>query len=241
MSEVKIAMNDALDTKALAKHYKEHGWVKIDQILSEEAAEAVFKSIFEDVAWFVVMPRPGDGVRQWFTGNDMQNMPRRQQTALLQDVYKMGQTGFSYSHHAYPMKESREQKWKIDILLQRFFDFLEEDALADLIKAITGKVEKSDVSAEAVWFRRDHFRSKHSDKTISDKASVGFHFDFTKEWNDDWGGLNLIFDGDGKLETALAPSFNSLTIYNPEKMRSHSYQASFATGFNLGVIGYFNA
>lgn len=237
MSKTTFKLNDALDLKALAKHYKEHGWVHIPNFLDPEQAEAVYRSIFDDVKWWYVFMLNGE--RRWLTGQEYEALPRRQKTEALQSIYAAGRDGHSYFHLAYPMKESRELKWDPEMFLQDYFDYLDGDDFAAFINSITGKKDAKNLSCEATWFRRDYFRTSYTNLDDSEKATVGFLIDFTKDWKADWGGLTHIHDKDGNLEKAIVPSFNSITIMKADVVRSKTYQASYCGEFNLGINGYF--
>lgn len=230
-------INPSIDIAAAAKTFREKGRVQVPDILPPEQAEAIYQCLQNDVPWRYVM---NDGeTNHEFTQDDIKRLSNEQRTNMWNKIRAGARDGFQYHYWSYPMLDAYMQKRDPELLLHKYFEFINSPDTLDIIRQITGIDDIIKGDAQATWFGPDQFLTRHNDDPKKEFRRAAFVFNFTKNWLPDWGGYLLFFDESFNVTEGIKPSFNALNMFAVPAEHSVSYVPSFANGHRYGITGWF--
>jgi SM-20-related protein len=227
-------LDPALEPTRLAAHYRARGRLHLPGILERDGALTLYRHLAQEARWSLVL----------FDGRDTRELKPEQRThpdvdrELAAYAYAGAQKGFQFLYEARTVENLPALRARDETLIARFVDFLNSAAFVDFAQRLTGADDIAWADAQATCYRPGHFLTMHDDRTVANNRRAAYVFNFTPEWNVDWGGLLQFIDGDGHVAEAYVPRFNALNIFTVPQLHSVSCVAPFARGARYSVTGW---
>lgn len=235
-------INPAIDRAACRKAFERDGMVRIDKVLREDFADAVYQCLAHDVPWRLMHYNPG-AKGPAVVGRLFPEQRRAMSPTELEDLEKrvLSEAGeqFQYLYEGYDVLDARRQGLEPGLLLQQFLSFMGTDELFSFIRDVTGDDEFNRVDCHAARYTAGHFLREHVDSSPFENRRMAYVFYFTQDWHPDFGGLTYFLDEAGEVTHTFIPGFNSLTLFKVPVGHCVSQVTSFAPGARHSITGWF--
>ncbi|NMP33371.1 proline hydroxylase [Thalassotalea sp. M1531] len=218
---------------ALKDAFDGQGIVRIFNFLEPEAAHELSTHIAEKVAFknaFFLNNQNREA-----SDEEIANLSVEERRNLYRGIYQLaGQgTGFLYGRH----KVSQDS----DDVLTEFLSKLNETSCIDLIRDITGNKVVSHADAQVTRYRVGDFLTRHIDNIPGETRRFAYVLGLSPQWHPDWGGLLQLFEQNGTPTSSYMPVFNSLTVFDVNKVHSVTSVAPFSPQSRYSITGWFRA
>ena len=190
-------INPDLDIPALADEFRQHGKIRISNVLTEDFANQVFTCLDDNVPWRVMYyNHKGKGPevvgriypQQWAV------MSEEQKQALIERVREEAGNNFHYLYNGYDVLDARRKGQDPQLFLQTFLDFVGSDEYFNFIRQVSGDQVFNRVDCHAARYLPGHFLKEHVDSSPFENRQMAYVFNFTRNWDADFGGLTLFLD-----------------------------------------------
>ena len=190
-------INPDLDIPALADEFRQHGKIRISNVLTEDFANQVFTCLDDNVPWRVMYyNHKGKGPevvgriypQQWAV------MSEEQKQALIERVREEAGNNFHYLYNGYDVLDARRKGQDPQLFLQKFLDFVGSHEYFNFIRQVSGDQVFNRVDCHAARYLPGHFLKEHVDSSPFENRHMAYVFNFTRNWDADFGGLTLFLD-----------------------------------------------
>ena len=233
-----FSLNPAIDQQAARGQFASDGRIQIPNVLTPDSALAARRMLADETVWGIKYCEdrkrfllPGRGLAKELAG------AAAAIDSMLGD--RLGSTktfAYVYATHDYSPKGVARDKE--DALGQHVMRQMNQPAVLDLVRDVTGERAIGRASANITLFRPRHFLRVHLDGR--DGRCFGFVLNLcSREWKEEWGGHLLFHDSDGNLVARFPAGFNALTLFDIEQRHSVSVVAKDAPPDRLAVSGWF--
>jgi len=249
LSPVKIKMtaavpriNPELDIPALAEEFQKGGKIRIQGVLTEEFANDIFACLENDVPWrLMYYNHQGKGPevvgrvypQQWDV------MSEQQKQDLVDRINEEAKDKFQYFYNAYDVLAARRKALDPQLFLQKFLDFMGSDELFGFIQQVSNDRVFNRVDCHACRYLPGHFLKEHVDSSPHENRHMAYVFNFTRNWDADFGGLTHFLDDQHKVTETFTPDFNTLTLFKVPVPHSVSVVSPFAPNPRYSITGWF--
>ncbi len=240
MSNPEINLNPHLDVAGLKAFFQENKRLHIPGIINEEAAEAVYNSLKNEIA-FNLAYNDDEGQKDLYA-RDQKTMSLAERQAFHQKIMTRARTGtFQYLYGSFAVGDAYRQGLINDMYVALFFEFVNTPAVINLIQGITGIKGIKRASMQATAYGPGHFLTDHNDFDPEKDRKIAYVFNMTRDWKAEWGGILQFLEEDGVTESGLIPSFNALNIFLVPQRHIVSQVATYAPKVRFGLTGWFMA
>jgi Rps23 Pro-64 3,4-dihydroxylase Tpa1-like proline 4-hydroxylase len=230
-------LNSKVDVSALAAQYLKSRRLDIANILQDQAANAIFDALAENVPWQFTY-REHDK-QQIMAPGGLEALEPDKQAALGQRIFASAQSDFQYAYYMHSLVDLYFREPNSNSVLIQFLKFLNSAPMLDFIMAVTGERPIVRASPQATLYAPGHFLSGHTDEDGQAGRRVAFVFSFAHGWRPDWGGMLQFLNAHGDVEQGILPRFNHLHIFTVPQSHLVSYVASYAPTSRLSISGWF--
>ncbi|MEJ2534884.1 MAG: 2OG-Fe(II) oxygenase family protein [Gammaproteobacteria bacterium] len=235
-------LNPDLDRAALRERFLRDGRVQVESVLRPDFADAVHDGLAGPVPWRL-MYYNHDGQGAEVVGRLEPEKRRALGPAglaeLEQRVVEQARDRFQYYYEAYDVLDARRRGLDPQPYLQRFLDFMGSDELFEFIADISGDTQFNRVDCHACRYGPGHFLKEHADISPFEQRRMAYVFYFTRDWHADFGGITCFLDDQGRIEDALLPGYNSLTLFRVPVAHNVTQVAAFAPRPRHSITGWF--
>lgn len=232
-----LSLSDKLDIPALANQFVKNKRVQVKNVLSEASAARVYRCLSEETEWVVGYK---DGEKSLIiTEKEISSKSPGERQTFIQKLNRQAAHEFQFLYYCFPLDDERLKKFYANHFLYRVYDFIRSEVTLELIRKISGIKEIVGANAQATWYRSNNFLTKHNDFEPVTSRRVAYVYNFSKDWNTDWGGYLQFYGKDGNIEEGFMPRYNSLNLFQTPMDHSVSYVPPFCDGKRLGITGWF--
>ena len=242
MAQPAARINPELDIPTLAAEFRANGKIRISNVLTEDFANQVLHCMDNDVPWrLMYYNHQGKGPevvgkiypQQWNV------MSAGQQQALTDRVNEEAKDRFHYFYNAYDVLDARRKGQDPQLFLQQFLAFMGSDELFGFIQQVSNDRVFNRVDCHACQYLPGHFLKEHVDSSPFEDRHMAYVFNFTRDWDADYGGLTHFLDDDHRVVDTFIPDFNTLTLFKVPVPHSVSTVAAFAPRPRYSITGWF--
>lgn len=225
-----------IDFLPYAKTFATQGWVQIENILADAAADSLLNKLEQWPEWNLVTRLAGQ--HRSFDAAAMLNIAADQREAFLNHVYAEATKGFQYLYERFPLYDRAMQQQALDPDFAALFQLLRSEAFMQLLKNISGCQRITFTDGQITQYRAGHFLTLHDDKDDAAGRELAFVLNLSKNWQPDFGGFLQFLDGQGNIEHALLPKYNSLAIFQVPKPHAVSYIPPYVSLKRFAITGW---
>lgn len=229
-------LSSSLDREAIRASFSEHGYAHIPNVLPSENAKRLHKGMIEKTPWSLAFNDRGKHID--LSAAQLTTMPKQSVNQLQQAIYASARNNFQYCYSSYPIYDAYEAGQNPGHILHSFYEWMNGEEFLGFAREATGFDDISFVDAQATRYMPGHFLTTHDDAVEGKNRRAAYVFNFTSEWNVDWGGYLLLLDEAGNVRRGFVPSFNTLNLLAVPQRHNVSLVAPFAGGMRLSVSGW---
>ena len=242
MSQPLPKINPDLDISTLAEKFRRDGKIRVSNVLSEDFANRVFRCLDQDVPWRLMYYNhqgKGPEVVGRLYPHQLESMDKSQQLALIERVNEEAKDNFHYLYNAYDVLDARRKGQEPGLFLQKFLDFMGSDELFEFIRKISDDQIFNRVDCHACRYLPGHFLKEHVDSSPFEHRHMAYVFNFSEDWDADFGGLTHFLDDQHLVTDTFIPHFNTLTLFKVPVPHSVSAVSAFAPNPRYSITGWF--
>ena len=229
-------LNPALDRDKLARDFAADRRVQIRDFLEPEGAAALHSEMRRREDWKQVVNSGGKVFDLDRPTRAAMPLPQRQ--ALDEAVYAGAREGFQHRYEAIRVPDEAPARRASGDLFAQFALWLSGGDARDCLRVVIGRPELAFADAQATAYAPGDFLTAHDDDVTGKRRLAAYVFGLTPQWRTEWGGLLLFHDGDGDVERALMPRFNSLNIFAVPQLHSVSEVTRAAPYRRYSITGW---
>lgn len=230
-------LNPSLDIPALAAEFRQKNRVQIRDALIPEVAARLHRCLEDEVPWGVAYVDAA-GKSQIITGDRVANFTRDDWAALNRAVQGTDPGKFQFFYNSYMMLSAYLEKRDPQLVLNAVVEFLNSPGFLGMVKDVTGVEDVVRADAQATRYIPGSFLRKHNDMNQEDTRRVAYVFNFTQDWQADWGGLLQFLDDERQVTETYPPLFNSLTLFKVPMWHNVSYVVPSAPRGRYAITGW---
>ncbi|MBW0008075.1 MAG: 2OG-Fe(II) oxygenase [Sphingomonas sp.] len=231
-----LRLNPALNCAALASDYAVRKRLQLRDFLDPASAEQVYESVHE-LPWGMVY-NDGPQVHQ-LSPEQVAAMDDQQADDITAGIQERAREQFQFLYAFYPVHHAYLLPTGPRYRAFEFLELLNNPAVIDFIRDLTGLDQIRWADAQATWYRPGHFLTAHDDEDPVRGRVAAYVMNLSRDWNRDWGGLLQFFDANDNVEQAYKPAFNTLNIFTVPQLHSVSMVSTYVTAERLAVTGWF--
>lgn len=234
-----LAINPGLDRAALAERFQRDGRVQIADVLTEESAAALRGLLQAQTPWLLTWCAGADSGRN-IDAQRLAAMTREETAAIERKLIEAVHRGeFCYIYSNYPLDEAYEQGWNPGSPHHQLTEELRSEPFAQLLRDVTGHPDIIGADGYATIYGPGHFLSQHTDEAPRWRRIVAYVLNLTfMGWSPEYGGYLTFYDGNGDVEHAFRPKFNTLNIFSVPQVHGVTRVAPFAPFGRAAISGW---
>ncbi|GLX83228.1 2OG-Fe(II) oxygenase [Thalassotalea eurytherma] len=221
----------SFDLAKLTEHFNEHGYVRVDNFLSVDDADALadfYKNSCKFTNAFFT-----DNHNREATDEQIGALSLEKKRGLYQAIQQNAAKGIGFLY-------GRKKVEVTDTDLPgQLLKAMNEEAVVNFISQLTTKPELKYADGQATRYRVGDFLTRHIDNLAGETRQIAYVVGLTNLWHPDWGGLLQFFEPNGEPTNSLAPTFNSLTLFDVNKVHSVTSVAPFAPQNRYSLTGWY--
>jgi len=232
---LEFTINSRTDISQLSADFSKQNYVRVFDFLEQSSVTALTACVVNDVpyknAFFL------NGANREASDDDISGLAAEQRRSLYQEIYQDAAkgAGFLYGRHKIELDDSTHSLPEVKAALK----LINSDTVLNLIRQITGMSAIKYADAQVTRFRVGDFLTRHIDDVAGETRKFAYVIGLSESWHPDWGGLLQFFERNGTPQNALAPKFNSLSLFDVRKVHSVTSIAAFSPRSRFSITGWF--
>lgn len=227
-------INPNLDLDEIAERYRVDKRVRIDNFLTESAANEVLSSLQEQVTFDRIFFYQGR--YHVFQDAQLEQLSAADRAALEQELLGQAAQGIGFDYRALRMDEAHRAK--APPVLQSLFGDMNSASQLGRIQHLSG-IPVLSADGQFTRYSSGHFLTRHSDQVDKERRRIAYVLNLTPRWHPDWGGMLQFFQSNGVPRDAWDPRFNSLSLFDVSHIHSVTYVTPFAAGARFALTGWY--
>lgn len=230
-----FAFHPELDVDALSRSWEPGERIHIPNILAVESADRIEAALAAERDWIRSVTMRSGSFHVPLKDDQPQSETHRKW--LADAVVDGGDSEMQYVYDSRPLGSGHTTSAPRGDLLDAFEHWLNAEPQLAVLRVLTGEAETRRVYCQASRFLPGQVLTEHSDRG-GGKRLVAHVFNFTRNWNPDWGGLLVFHDQAGHIDRGFTPGFNSLNLFRTPQNHSVTQVATFAQKPRLAISGW---
>ncbi|WP_161978398.1 2OG-Fe(II) oxygenase [Sphingomonas oligophenolica] len=231
-----LQLDPGFDPTAYAMAYAAHGRVRISGLLDEDSAEALYYGLKERQDWWH-LTNTVDGVLK-MPVSERATMKRKRRRRLDQEAFERARRDFQYRYESLHVPTDISDRERDADVLHRFAALMASDAMAAVLRTITGVAAPVFSDGHATAYGPGDFLTVHDDDVPGKNRVAAYVYGLTPLWRPEWGGI-LFFHGDDDASVSgLVPRFNTLDLFAVPQRHSVSLVTPSAVDRRYAITGW---
>lgn len=217
----------------MAKQYREKGFVKVQDALTESTLNTLHEFIASQEQWNLVFNHQGS--HQDLNNLEVVNWSLSKKKDLENIIFQQASNDFQYFYETIPIYDIFHK----NMLPGHFFNdivlFLNTDETLDFFREILDAPEITFMDAQITRFSAGHFLNTHNDDVANKNRVAALVINLTENWRADWGGALHLLDDEKQIKQSFLPSFNEINIFKVPLDHYVGYVSPFAQNSRLSI------
>lgn len=223
------------DSEALISRYKQSGHLNLPRFFKSDFAEELTGSLEQHDGYKLATYINNQVLNLPFS--HWQNLSAQEKQSMHQQIMHNASQGVGYLYG----RSSLETAGAQTSMYRALSNWLNSAQVLEWVRQITGAGDICAASLQASRFSPGHFLTRHKDHHATEQRRVAFVLNFNREWHPDWGGLLQFYSQDGTPQKAWSPVFNSMNLFDVDRVHSVTYVTPFARQPRFAFSGWFRA
>lgn len=232
-------INPALDRRALAHRFREHGRVQVRDVLTPVAAQTVRRVLEQETPWGFGW-QAGAEPHKRASAAEMAAMSALQRQTIANGVHVAGAAGeYAVRFNSFPMLDAYLARTAPSSPLDLLVEHINDQPFLGLLREVTGIAELIKADAQATLYAPGDFLSVHTDSHVAEGWRVAYVLNLADaDWRPDWGGYLNFLNDEGDVVEGWRPRFNVLNLLAVPQPHQVSYVAPFAPIGRFAITGW---
>lgn len=230
-----FAFHSALDPEALSGAWEAGERLHIPNILSPATADRLEAALSAERDWTRSVTMRSGTFHVPLKDEEPQSQTHRKW--LADSIVDGGDPKMQYVYDNRPLGSGHAPNPPRGDVLDDFEYWLNTESQLAVLRAITGAAETRKVYCQASRFLPGQVLTEHNDQGAG-KRLYAHVFNFTRNWNPDWGGLLVFYDEAGHVSRGFTPGFNSLNLFRTPQSHAVTQITPFAQHPRLAISGW---
>jgi len=231
-------LNPDLNPTNLSRRYAAKQRIQIPNILTQPAAERLYRCLTKETPWGVVY-NEGDRVVQVMS-EQLRALPAQEGARIVTDTIDRAKRGFQFLYHFYPMLVSFQAGRDPGLFLHDVLKAVNAEPFLAFIRKVSGVQSIACADAQATLYAPGHFLREHNDGADARlKRRVAYVLSMTKDWHPDYGALLQFYDDAHDVTDVFMPRFNTLSLFTVPQLHAVTCTAPFAPIGRFAITGWF--
>ncbi|MCH2056567.1 MAG: 2OG-Fe(II) oxygenase [Thalassotalea sp.] len=222
---------EKFDIASLITQFQSEGVVRLDNILLENDVQRILEYYSEQVEFTNAFYADGHSCEA--SDAQINALEHERKHHLHSTIHSLAAQGIGFFYGR--KKINKADSDPISKLLYQ----LNKPETLQFITKLSGVGRLSYADGQATRFRAGDFLTRHIDNVKGETREVAYVVGFTRQWHPDWGGLLQFFEKDGTPTNSYAPSYNSLTLFDVNKVHSVTSVTPFAPKNRYSLTGWY--
>ncbi len=240
-----IELNKALDKQAITQTLARDKRVRIENILTEESAEAIAETLKNHTPWQLAYTDETGAVKT-LSNQDLETLSEEDYAQIEKNAYSRAAHHYQFMYKYFPIINAiNDGALAPNSLLFNIATFLNGTDFLKFAREITGNNQLVKMDPQASLYEPGHFLNLHDDMGYSRDAAdqsvrrYAMVLGFTKNWSVNWGGNTCFYHGpDFASSQTWYPGFNTLTLFEVPALHRVSLIAPFAPKGRYSITGW---
>lgn len=232
-----LYLGPRLDLAQLSSEFSNRGHVVIPRFLDDAFAARLYERLLSWSEWALVTRIQGE--HRTFDAAGMDALDPARRAAFDELVAAEARNGFQYLYERYPLFDHGRAGRLTDPVLAEAFAMLGHDSFLDFAREVTGVPQIRLADGQVTRYRRGHFLTLHDDHAEEMQRVAAYVLNLTPEWAADFGGQLQFADAQGRVQSVVTPSFNTLTVFAVPSPHLVSSVAPFVDRGRYAITGWF--
>lgn len=240
-----IELNKALDKQEIADSLAKNKRVRIDNILTEESAEAIAESLKNHTPWRLVYTDENGKVES-LSNDEVNSLSDESYKIIEQKAYSRAAHQYQFLYKYFPIIDAiNKGTIAPNTLLYQLATFLNGTEFMKFAREITNHSTLVKVDPQASLYEPGHFLNLHDDmgysRDIADQSvrRYAMVLGFTKNWSVNWGGNTCFYEGPNFAGSETwYPGFNTLSLFEVPALHRVNLIAPFAPKGRYSITGW---
>lgn len=228
-----MQVNTMNNIAELNEEFHENGIVRVFDFLQHDSIEQLKISIETKTEFDNAFHLNGEN--KLASDTDIKKLSITTQQKLFKDIHELAAqgAGFLYGRHKIDVNSHKE--------FNDFLQLINRNDILEKIQSIAGIAKLTHADGQATRYRRGDFLTRHIDNIPGETRRVAYVLGLTENWHPDWGGLLQFFENNGTPTKSWSPAFNSLTLFDVNRVHSVTSITSFAVKNRYSITGWFRS
>ena len=234
-----LQLNPNIDRAAVASAFAATGRLQVRDILIDESAARVRKTLMEETPWGLAWQAGAAASANFVGAEELLQLSAEQRAALAARAADAEAQDYAFAYYSYPLVTAYLERWHPGSAHERLLEELNGPAILDFMREVTGISEIVKMDGQATLYGPGHFLWPHSDAESTRGRRVAYVLNLTLgEWKPQWGGYLNFFDDHWDVEQAFRPRFNSLNLFQVPQWHSVGEVSAEARLARYAVTGW---
>lgn len=232
-------LSDGFDVAPWKAAFQRDRRVVIRNLFDPATAEAARQCVATQLPWWLTYTDGRQPLRM--SPEELAATGPAARQKLVADVYAVARRGLGFLYNSYFLSDAFLSGDYPDVVAIDIIKYLNSPAFITMIRDITGDDGIYGADAQATQFAPGHFLTRHIDTDPANQRRIAYVIGLSKGWHPDWGGLLQFYHRDGTAETAFAPEFNVISLFEVTRPHAVTMVTPFAGGPRLSITGWFRS
>jgi Rps23 Pro-64 3,4-dihydroxylase Tpa1-like proline 4-hydroxylase len=223
--------NDINNVSELKSEFLEKGIVRVFNFLQQDSIKQIKACMETKVEYGNAFHLGGENKQA--SDAEIKQLPIATQQQLYRDIHQVASKGAGFLYGRYKIENNSFTE------LSNILKLINTESILKQIRGITNMPDLTHADGQATRYRRGDFLTRHIDNIPGETRRVAYVLGVTEGWHPDWGGLLQFFEKDGTPTNSWSPAFNSLTLFDVDKVHSVTSITQFAAKNRYSVTGWF--
>lgn len=230
---MKLTLAPQENKEQLARHYKEKGFVKVNNALEHSTLKVIQDFVEKQKQWNLVFDHKGK--HQDLNNLEVKEWAYDKKKDLENIIFKQASDSFQYFYETIPIYDIFHKNLLPDHFFNEIVLFLNTKHTLDFFREILDAPHITFMDAQITRFSAGHFLNTHNDDVKDKNRVAALVINLTKEWRSDWGGALHLLDDDKQIKQSFLPSLNEINIFKVPLDHYVGYVSPFATGTRYSI------
>jgi len=232
----KITINPKLNPKELNKIYQENGRLQVHDFFTSETSQYLSKLLLENKNWNLAYNSGNNFYESPLS--ELDKLSPEQKQRFMKQIFAKASNKFQYVFIQYYISQAIKLNEEPGHPLHQVEAFLNSNYYLDFMRELTADSSIRKADSYASVYDKEHFLTEHDDLHDKHDRVAACVFNFTKNWNRNWGGHLAFYDDKGNIEQAFIPTFNTLNILSIPQKHAVQQVTSFAEEKRYSLLSW---
>jgi Rps23 Pro-64 3,4-dihydroxylase Tpa1-like proline 4-hydroxylase len=208
-----------------------NGFVRIENFLESNFLKFLLSEVMDQNflnAFYV------EGSNREASDKAIQDLPNDTKLDLYKAIHEQAANGLGFHYgRSKIVNDNSLQPYSNQYLTE-----LNNIEFINIVRKLTSIQNIHKVDGQITRYRSGDFLTRHNDNVKGENRIIAYVLCLSKDWHPDWGGMLQFYRNNGTPDIPLNPVYNSVVLFDVNKVHSVTNIAQFAPTERYSVTGW---